>query len=187
MSAPEHTTAPDELVPPAPPWPPPAPTPSHPPGRAAGRGPSGGAGTAPVGRAGRGPATGPRALSGRQLAGADDTLRGLVVGFAQAFLEVEAGRRSRRQLRAVMSADLAARLAPRWVRHGRPPGRVVRVHGERTTPNRYDAVVVVARGSHYGALALSLARGRDRWCVVEAVRPEDAGSACPPHRPATRR
>lgn len=99
-------------------------------------------------------------------------MRELVGGFAQAFLEVEAGRRPRRQLRPVVSVELASRLAPLWVHEGSAPGRVVRVCGSRTTRERYEAVVVVARGERYGALAVSLARRRGRWLVVEAARPE---------------
>lgn len=108
----------------------------------------------------------------------DDALRELAGGFAQAFLEVEAGRRPRRQLRPVVSVELASRLAPLWGEDP-PPGRVVRVCGSRATRDRYEAVAVVARGERYGALAVTLARRRGRWLVVEAARPEGTQSAPP--------
>lgn len=147
----------------------------------AGRAPLGPAGAGPGGPAGRQPAARSRAPGTRRLgtASADDVLRELVCGFARAFLEVEAGRRPRRQLRPVMSVELASRLAPLWVREGFAPGRVVRVCGSRPAPGRYEAVAVVVRGDRYGALAVSLARRRGTWLVVEAVRPEDAE---PPNR-----
>lgn len=169
-------------------WPP-ARTPTRPPNGGAGRGPAGPAGIGPAGRAGRRPDTNARTTGGRQSGATetDDALRELVGGFAQAFLEVETGRRPRRQLRPVVSVELAARLAPLW---SEPPGpgRVVRVYGSRATRDRYEAVVVVARGERYGALAVSLARRRGRWLVVEAARPEDTHSSpAATHDPARRR
>lgn len=150
----------------------------------AGPAPAGPAGTTPAGPAGRRPATTTRDAGARRPGAArtDDALRELVVGFARAFLEVESGRRPRRQLRPVMSVELASRLAPRWVREGLPPGRVVRVSGTRTAPGRYEAVAIVARGDRYGALAVSLARRRGAWLVVEALRPELTETREPPAR-----
>lgn len=154
----------------------------------AGRGPAGPAGRRPTGPAGTRPARATQTAGPRRLetAGTEDALRELVGGFARAFLEVEAGRRPRRQLRPVMSVELAARLAPLWLRERRPPGRVVRVCGARATRDRYEAVAVVVRGGRYGAVAVTLARKRGRWLVIEAGRPEDshpASSAA--HAPAS--
>lgn len=165
----------------------PAAAPSRSPNTDAGRGPVGPAGTSPTGRAGRRPATGARTADPRErgVTEIDKTLRELVGGFAQALLEVEAGRRPRRQLRPVVSVELGERLAPLGAREGSGPGRVVRVCGSRATRDRYEAVAVVVRGERYGALAVSLARRRGRWLVVEAARPEDRHSAPPaPQDPA---
>lgn len=170
-------------------WPP-ARTPTRSSSGGAGRGSAGPAGSGPAGRAGRRPAANARAAGTRRQATTetDDVLRELVGGFAQAFLEVEVGRRPRRQLSPVVSVELAARLAPLRAREGSAPGRVIRVCGSRATRDRYEAVVVVARGERYGGLAVSLARRRGRWLVVEAARPEDSRSATPAaHDPASSR
>lgn len=135
----------------------------------AGRRPTGPADRAPTGRPGRGPA-GPAGPSPQARA----TLHELVAGFACALLEVEAGRRSRRQLSRVVSPELAARLAP-VPHHPGPVGRVVRVRGSRTARNRYEAVALVARHGRVGALAIVLARRSGEWRVVEVVRPEEVG------------
>lgn len=131
----------------------------------------GAAGSGPTGPAGRRPA--PERPAGRDSADDGDQLRRLAAGFAQAFLEVECGRRPRAQLRPVLCARLAGRLADVWLRPG-PPGQVIHAHGAQVAPDRYEAVALVRRGQRFGALVVSLARNGAGWQVVEAARPEDA-------------
>lgn len=116
----------------------------------------------------------------------DEALCLLVYGFARAFLEVEAGRRPRRQLTPIMSPELATRLAAVWVRQGQPPGRVLRVRGSRVTRDRYEAAALVARGDRAGVLAVALLHRAGAWRVVEAARPEDPYPlpCAPPASPA---
>lgn len=126
----------------------------------------------PAGPAGRRP-RGQRP-SGRPPTAADETtLRRLAWDFAQVFLEVEAGCRSRRQVEPLMASDLVTRLSSVWVRPG-PPGRVVAVRGSLSAPDRFEAVAVVRRTRRYGALGLRLARTGGGWVVTDASRPEDA-------------
>lgn len=136
------------------------------------------AGAAPCGPAGRRPD--PRRPPDRD-AGAE-RLRRLVSGFVQAFLEVECGLRPRGQLEPLLCPLLADRLVPVWVRQG-ALGRVLRIHGVRVTPGRYEAVALVRRGPRVGALAIALARTERGWRVVDAARPEDTPTttrtACP--------
>lgn len=131
---------------------------------------AGAAGRGPAGPAGRRP--GPPRPAGRA-EGTASRLHRLAAGFAQAFLEVECGRRPRSQLHAVLCPRLADRLADIWVRPG-PPGKVVRISGVQVAPGRYEAVAVVRRGQRFGALVVTLVRTGRRWRVVEAARPEDA-------------
>lgn len=105
-------------------------------------------------------------------------LESLCRGFAQLYLEVEAGRRPRAQLQALMTWSLYAQLSEVWIRGG-PPGRVLRVHGQLLEADRFDAVAVVRRGSRIGALAIRLRRSSSGWRVEEAIRPED-GRLPPP-------
>lgn len=139
------------------------------------------AGRAPAGPAGRGP--GRNASGGpqpcRPPSAEPARLRELTAGFTQAFLEVEAGRRPRRQLDSLLCPLLAARLADVWVRTG-ALGKVVRVRGALVAPDRYEAVVVVRRGRRCGALAVVLARHGHAWRVVDAARPEDGVLPQPP-------
>lgn len=144
----------------------------------AGIGSAGPAGCGPAGPAGSGPgrAAGPHASPGRLSARGGpeaERLRRLTAGFAQAFLEVECGRRPRGQLRPVLCPRLADRLADIWLRPG-PPGRVVHAYGSRVAADRFEAVAVVRRGERFGALAVSLAFTGSCWRVVDAARPEDA-------------
>lgn len=129
--------------------------------------PAGGpAGPGPAGPAGRAPA--PPATA------ADDLhLLALVRRFAVLYLEVEVGRRMGRQLAGLATPRLAARLAelPRGSAVG---GRVATIAGTRSAPDRFDAVVVVRRGTRYGALAVRLVPLRGQWRVDQA--------GCPEHR-----
>lgn len=141
------------------------------------RGPTGPAGSGPAGPAGSGPgrAAGPDATPGPLAARGGpeaERLRRLTAGFAQAFLEVECGRRPRGQLRPVLCPRLADRLADIWLRPG-PPGRVVHAYGSRVAADRFEGVAVVRRGERFGALAVSLAYTGSCWRVVDAARPED--------------
>lgn len=125
-----------------------------------------GAGSHPVGPAGRHPAQRrPAERPGRSLC---DLARDV----AQLYLEVECGRRSARQAAPLLEARLRTQLEGVWVRPGQP-GRVLRVAGARSAADVYDAVAVVERGTHVGALAIRLVRRGGRWRVAEAYRPED--------------
>lgn len=138
----------------------------------------------PAGPAPRGPA-GPR--PGRPDARPrsrrpDDICNAELADMAKAFvllyLEVEAGRRSRRQLEPLVHPRLAAALAAVWVRPG-ARGHLHHMQGSRTAPDRFEAVAVVRRGPRYGAIAVSLQRFRGRWRVVDAARPEDGRLPAP--------
>ncbi|MBW3602531.1 MAG: hypothetical protein KY434_07525 [Actinobacteria bacterium] len=113
----------------------------------------------------------------RRLGVADDETRLALLarGFAQLYLEVEAGWRPRSQLARLMTPRLYGRLLDGWVRPG-APGRVVRVRGVLAGPGRYEAVVVVRRPGRFGAVALSLVRSNGAWRVHDAVRPEDGAT-----------
>lgn len=137
---------------------------------------TGAAGRGPSGPAGRRPA--PERPPGRADAEAE-RLRRLAAGFAQAFLEVECGRRPRVQLRPILCPRLDERLAAIWVRPG-PVGHLVRTHGARVGAQRYEAVAVVRREQRVGAIVISLARQGTNWRVVDAARPEDGTSPCRP-------
>lgn len=100
-------------------------------------------------------------------------------GFAQLYLEVEAGWRPRSQLARLMTPRLYVQLFDVWVRPGRP-GQVVRVRGALAGPGRYEAVAVVRRPGRFGAVALCLVRCNGAWRVHDAVRPEDGPLAAPP-------
>lgn len=140
-----------------------------------------GAGRGPAGPAGRGPAARPSwsASPTGQAMPPSERLQRLATTFAQAFLEVEAGRRSRTQLDPLLCPLLAARLASVWVRPG-PPGQVVRTRGVLVAPDRYEAVVVVRRRGRFGALGVALARHGRSWQVIDASRPEDGLLPQPP-------
>jgi hypothetical protein len=96
-----------------------------------------------------------------------------VAGFAQLYLEVEAGWRPATQLARILDPRLAARLEAVWVRRQPTPGRVVAVTGERVADDRYEAVAVVQRGGRFGALGVQLRQRRGCWRVEMAARPED--------------
>ncbi|HVM14740.1 MAG TPA: Rv3235 family protein [Egibacteraceae bacterium] len=134
------------------------------------------AGRGPAGPAGRGP--GSRRPPTRVADEDHAPLQRLAAGFSQAFLEVEAGRRTRAQLEPVLCPQLALRLADRWVQSG-PPGRLVHTHGVLVAPNRYEAVAVVRRGDRFGALVVTIIRVGAVWRVVDAARPEDGTPARP--------
>lgn len=129
------------------------------------------AGSGPAGPAGRHPRHG--GPSPRPPDPTDEAaLHRLARDFAQVFLEVESGCRSRRQVEQLMASDLVARLSSVWVRPG-PPGRVVTVRGSLSAPDRFDAVAVVRRRRRYGALGLRITRSGRGWVVTDASRPED--------------
>ncbi|CAN5886817.1 hypothetical protein BH23ACT8_BH23ACT8_00210 [soil metagenome] len=135
--------------------------------------PAGRPGTGPAGPAGRGhqpPGHAHRCVDPAQL----------VRGFAQLYLEVEAGWRPATQLAQVLDARLAARLRAVWVRPQPRPGRVIAVTGERVAGDRYEAVAVVRRGGRFGALGVQLRRRGGRWRVEMAARPEDGPLPEPP-------
>lgn len=150
---------------------------SSPTRRATRRERDGRAATGPSGPAGRAPARNRPTSDERERA--CTRLRRLAAGFTQAFLEVEAGRRTRSQLDPVLCPLLAARLAHVWVRSG-PPGTVVRTRGALVAPDRYEAVAIVRRGDRFGAVAIALVRRGSTWLVADAVRPEDGVLAQPP-------
>lgn len=143
--------------------------------------PAGPAGRTPVGNAGRAPAPpGParrptpiprRPRNSQEVAG-DERLRALAGAFIVLYLEVEAGRRSRRQVATLMSPVLAATIAPVWVRTS-VPRRVVSIRGVRTSADTYEAVAVVRGERRVGAVAVRLARHGTAWRVEDASRPED--------------
>lgn len=141
------------------------------------------AGTGPGGPAGRRPRSSAGPSRGPQPAAAtpDAVLLGMARAFAVLFLEVEAGVRPAPQLGRFMSAVLYARLATVWVAR-RSLGRVLTVTGWRTASDRYQAVVVVARGTRIGGLGLELAYRHGGWCVDDVARPED-GALPPPAWP----
>jgi hypothetical protein len=93
------------------------------------------------------------------------------------FLEVEAGRRPRRQLAPLLAPLLYTRLAGIWHRGG-APGAVESVRIVGLEGPRCDAVVMVRRGPRRGAIAVQLVRGRNGWRIEDLARPEDR--ALPP-------
>ena len=138
----------------------------------------------PAGLAPRGPA-GPRPAPGttrpappRPVPVSNADLADLAKAFVLLYLEVEAGRRTRRQLEPLIHPRLAATLAAVWVRPG-TRGHLHQMSGARTAHDRFDAVAVVRRGDRYGAIAVGLQRVRGRWRVVEAARPEDGRLPAP--------
>lgn len=137
--------------------------------------PDGPAGTRPTGPAGPGPARRlppPRTPAGRTL------LLARTGGFVQLYLEVEAGLRSRRTLRPLMTPLLYETLAPSWVRPS-APGRLERLSGARTAPDRFDAVALVSRGPRWGAIAVRMRRRGAVWLIDQAARPEDGPLPAP--------
>jgi hypothetical protein len=98
-------------------------------------------------------------------------LLALVRQFAVLYLEVEAGRRGDRQLSALLSPWLRARLVipPR---PGACAGSLHALAGARSGPDRFDAVAVVRRGPRYGALAVCLEQTLRGWLVTRAGEPE---------------
>lgn len=136
-------------------------------------GPGGPAGPAPQGPAGPRPAR-PDAQRGsaRSAPVTDADLAAMVKAFLLLYLEVEAGRRGRRQLEPLVHPRLAATLAAVWVRPG-AGGQLHQMSGSRTATDRFEAVAVVRRGDGYGAIAVALQRFRRRWRVIDAARPED--------------
>ena len=102
--------------------------------------------------------------------------------FAVLFLEVEAGKRSRRPLTPLMCPVLVARLDQAWVRDGQAPGTLRSIHTTFVPPGRLEVVAIVARGCRVGALAFRIRRTADGWRVDDLVRPED-GALPPPAYP----
>ena len=106
----------------------------------------------------------------------------LARAFVTAYLEVEAGRRSPRQLTPLLEAAAAGGStsgpADRAGRRHAPVARrrLVRMTGSRTGPCTFDAVAVLADplGRH-SALALRLRRRGQGWRVAVAAPPEHAG------------
>lgn len=132
------------------------------------RGPAGGgAGTRPAGPAGTGPRS--RGDSGEQAPEA--RVRAMVRGFVTLFLEVEAGRRPRGHLAALLTPMLYARLSDVWVRGG-APGRVLRVAVTGRCGDGVDLVALVQRGPRCTAIALHLVRGARGWLVDDLALPE---------------
>ena len=140
------------------------------------RPPAPGPGTGPAGPAGRRPPA-----RGRAARDPRKRLTAMTHGFVGLFLEAEAGRRPRAQLRPLMTPMLYARLAEVWVRPG-TPGTVVSVCVAQHTADRADAVAVVRRGPRWGAIGVGLVRTASGWLVDTVARPED-GSLPPPAYP----
>lgn len=138
------------------------------------RGPAG-PGTGPAGPAGRRPRH-PRPAGGRP----DDRLLAMTSAFMTLFLEVEAGRRPRAQLRGVMTPMLYARLSDIWVRGG-TVGRVVAVRTAARGARTCDLVAIVQRGPCWGAVSVGLVRVGRRWLVDAIARPEDGVLPPPPY------
>ena len=144
--------------------------------------PSGPAGTRPAGPAGTRPAwsrggadTAPASPSG----GGATRLVAMVRDFTTLFLEVEAGRRPRRQLAGLLTPMLYARLTDIWVRGG-TPGHVVTVTLLSREATHADLVARVRRGDRHGALSLRLVRVPGRgWLVDVVARPEDGHLPAP--------
>jgi hypothetical protein len=105
----------------------------------------------------------------------------MATGFVALFLEVEAGRRPRAQLRPFMTPMLYAQLAEVWVRTG-TPGTVVAVRVAAHDASRGDAVAIVRRGHRYGSIGVGVVRTRAGWVVDVVARPED-GALPPPAYP----
>jgi hypothetical protein len=108
----------------------------------------------------------------------DDDLLRLARGVARAWLELEAGRRGHRQLRALAPGGAGLAPGPRTA-----VGSVTKVVGVRTAADRFDVVAIVRRGDRAGALAFRLRCRRGRWTVVAAGRPEDQGQGPDGHGP----
>jgi hypothetical protein len=135
-----------------------------------------------------GPGTGPAGPAGRRPPGqggaardAGARLRSMTSGFVGLFLEVEAGRRPRAQLRPLMTPMLYARLAEIWVRGG-TPGVVESVRVAAQAGDRADVVAIVRRGHRWGAVSVGVVRTASGWLVDTVARPED-GSLPPPAYP----
>ena len=140
-------------------------------GRGAGSRPAGPAGTRPAGTKAQRPSAlrpGDRALSmGR--------------GFVTLFLEVEAGRRPRRQLARVMTPMLYARLTDAWLLPG-PLGEIASIHLAGMQRDTCDLVAIVRRGPRCAAVALRLTRHpRKGWLVDDIARPECGPLPPPPY------
>lgn len=123
------------------------------------------AGTRPAGQAGTRPKT------RRDVPDPAGRLPRLAAGFVSLFLEVEAGRRPRKQLALLMTPLLYARLSEVWVRGG-PPGRVLTVAVVGRGRAWADVVVVVRRGRRCGAVSLRLGTVAGRWVVDDIAMPE---------------
>lgn len=127
---------------------------------------AGGAGAHPAGPAG----TRPRSRTDAPGAAAS-RVAALARGFVSLFLEVESGRRPRRQLAPLMTPMLYARLSEVWVRGG-IPGCVLSVQVAGDGPSGVDVVAVVRRGARCGAVALRLVRSPRGWLVDDVAMPE---------------
>jgi hypothetical protein len=103
-----------------------------------------------------------------------------VEAFAQLYLEVEAGQRPAAQLAPLLDLRLALQLEGVWVRLG-SCARLRSVTVRRTSADAYEAVALLDRGQHVGALALRLERRDGRLVVVAADRPEDGRLPEPEH------
>lgn len=148
------------------------------PARGPGRGAGGGGSRAPV----AGPDPRPRSGPGRALqAQQDANATRLAAAFAHAFCEVEAGRRSPKQLEQALTPVLYARLARTWVRTGARVGvpSVGRLRVVLTAPGRYEVVAVIRRGARCGALAFRLVQTPHGWRVDDLTRPEDGPLPAP--------
>lgn len=129
--------------------------------------PGGPAGTHPAGRGDRRP---PRRRGVAELA----------AGFAALFLEVEAGRRPRAHLAAIMTPMLYARLSDVWVRGG-SPGCLLGVRVTGATAAGVDLVALVRRGSRCGAVGLHMTVTPRGWMVDDVALPEHGPLPLPPY------
>ena len=101
------------------------------------------------------------------------TLHDMALAVVRLYLEVEAGLRPWGTMRGILHPHLLLRLAPIWVRQGTAAGHVLSFTGTQTSPDCYEGVAIVRRGTRCGAIGLELRRSRERWQVTQAIRPED--------------
>ena len=132
-----------------------------------GRPTAGAAGTHPAGPAG----TRPRHRADALVQTPRQRLETMARGFVALFCEVEAGRRPRGQLAALMTPMLYARLGPVWVRRGQV-GTVLTARVAASGPASAEIVAIVRRGARCGAVGLRLVRSSSGWLVDDIALPE---------------
>ena len=104
----------------------------------------------------------------------------LAHGFAALFLEVEAGQRPRKQLAALLTPMLYARLSNVWVRGG-AVGTVQATRVVGISHDSADVVVLVRRQQRCTAMSLRLRRTERGWLVDDVAVPEHGALPLPPY------